>query len=231
MKVKSRRYLAAKGCWELRLESGEAFWALPELASELPDDLSPREMRNLEDASAYLHARDFALRALGRRELFAKELREKLYQRGTLPPVAERVMREVQRDGLQDDNRASRALIRDQQARGLVGARKLVSELVKRGIAIDEARRLAAEASPPVVENEQVCTFVSRYGKVYVEKMRRELERTLADGEKVKKAGGAKGVEYKLRMKYLEKIRAKLVAAGFTGEAASNAARQIISGE
>jgi SOS response regulatory protein OraA/RecX len=231
MKVTSRRYLAARGCWELRLEGGAAYWAEPELASKLAEELTPQDLQRLEETSSLLKARDFALRALGRREHFTKELREKLQRRETPPTVIARIIRELQRDGLQDDMRAARALIRDQQAKGLVGARKLASELVRRGMALEEARRLAAEASPAVVEGEMVCTFVERYGKAYVQKMQRELERTLADDEKVKKAGGAKGVEYKLKMKYLDKVRTKLIAAGFTSEAATNAARRIISGE
>lgn len=230
MQVKTRRYLAAKGCWELRLEDGRTFWAA-EPEDWRAGDLTEAHVNRLAEASDYLHAKDYCLRALGRREHFSKELRDKLTQRGIPPSAIGRVLRELRNDGLLDDLRAAKSFVREKTSSGMNGARKIVSELAKRGMALDEARRLVAEAATPGYEAAQIAKFTRKYAAGYRERMQRELERTLADEEKVKKAGGAKGVEYKLRMKYMDKIRAKLVAAGFTGEAASNAARSIISGD
>jgi len=230
MEVKSRRYLAAKGCWELRLEDGRAFWAA-EAEDWLAGELTEAQVNRLAEASDYMHAKDYCLRALGRREHFSKELRDKLTQRGIPPQAIGRMLRELRRDELLDDMRAAKSFVCEKTSSGMNGARKIVSELAKRGMALDEARRLVAEAATPEYEAVQIAKFTRKYAAGYRERMQRELERTLADEEKVKKAGGAKGAEYKLRMKYMDKIRAKLVAAGFTGEAASNAARRIISGE
>lgn len=230
MEVKTRRYLAAKGCWELRLEDGRSFWAA-EAEDWLDGDLTEAQIDRLAEASDYLHAKDYCLRALGRREHFSKELRDKLTQRGIPPNAIGRVLRELRSDGHLDDMRAAKSFVREKTSSGMNGARKIVSELAKRGMALDEARRLVAEAATPEYEAAQIAKFTRKNAAGYRERMQRELDRTLADEEKVKKAGGARGVEYKLKMKYLDKIRAKLVAAGFTGEAASNAARSIISGD
>jgi SOS response regulatory protein OraA/RecX len=228
MKVASRRFLPAKGCYELRLEDRSRLWASPELEEQLPDTLGRDELARLRAESEYLHARDYALRAIGRREHFVSEIRQRLYRRQVTGGAIRRLVDELVDEGLLDDNRAARAFTEERLSRGLIGPFRIVSDLVKRGLSKEHARRIVAEVSPPEYEDEVLDRFVARRAESYRRKLADEVERTLGDTERTNKLGGKPGVIRYLRAKYLGKIRSKLVSAGFTGELASRTARRIV---
>ncbi len=231
MKVTSRRFLPAKGCYEVRLEDGSRLWASPELEDRLSDALPRDELGRLRAESEYLHARDYALRAIGRREHFISEIRQRLYRRGIGGAVVHRLLAELTDEGLLNDERAARAFTEERLSRGLIGPFRIVSDLVKRGLSKEHARRIVAEVSPPDYEEEVLNRFVNRSAASYRRKLADEIERALGDAERTNKLGGKPGVIRYLRAKYLGKIRSKLVNAGFTGELASRTARRIVSEE
>jgi len=228
MLVKSRRYLPSKGCYELRLEDGSRLWASMELDDRLSDALNRDELARLLAESEYLHARDYALRAIGRREHFAKEIWQRLEKRQASTAVIGRILRELTDGGLLDDERAARAFTEEKLARGLVGPFRIISDLVKRGLGKDQARRIVAEVMPSNYEEDTLNRFAGRQAAAYRRKIAGELERKLGDSERTKKLGGRPGVIRHLRLKYLSKIRSKLVGAGFNGELASRTAQRIV---
>jgi len=231
MLVKSRRYLPSKGCYELRLEDGSRLWASLELDDRLSDTLKRDDLAQLLAESEYLHARDYALRAIGRREHFAKEIWQRLQKRQASGAVIGRVLRELTDGGLLDDERAARAFTEEKLARGLVGPFRIIAELVIRGLNKDQARRIVAEVSPPNYEEDALNRFAKRQAAAYRRKLTDELERTLGDSERTKKLGGRPGVIRHLRLKYLGKIRSKLVGAGFASELAMRIAQRIVFDE
>jgi len=228
MRVKSRRYLPSKGCYELRLEDGSRVWASPELDGRLSDTLSRDEFAQLLAESEYLHARDYVLRAIGRREHFAKEIWQRLEKRQVSRGVIGRLLREMTGDGLLDDERAARAFTEEKLSRALVGPFRIISDLVKRGLGKDQAREIVSDVAPSDYEENALNRFAKRRAAIYRKQMASELERVLGDSERTKKLGGRNGVVRHLRAKYLAKIRSKLVGAGFTGELASRAAQRIV---
>ena len=231
MLVKSRRYLPSKGCYELRLEDGSRLWASLELDGRLSDTLSRDDIAQLLAESEYLHARDYALRAIGRREHFAKEIWQRLEKRQMSQGVIGRVLREMTDGGLVDDERAARAFTEEKLSRALVGPFRIISDLVKRGLGKDEAHRIVTEVSPLGYEEDALTRFVKRRAAMYQKQMAAELERVLGDSERTKKLGGRTGALRHLRAKYLAKIRSKLVGAGFTGELALLTAQRIVREE
>ncbi len=231
MKVVSRRFMQAKGCYELRFSDGSRFWASAELVEELGEEPAAARMRLLAAESAYLQARDYALRALGRHELFERELSDRLRERQVDRAAIQRVVAELKCEGYLDDERAGRDFARAKAGSRLVGPHRIVSELRKRGIAADRARELVAEVCPPDYEETCLARFVERQGGSYRRKLAQELERVLANQDRIKRMGGRAGAEFHLQSKYLGTIHAKLISAGFTSSAASGAARRIVFGE
>jgi len=228
MLVKARRYLPSKGCYELRLEDGSRFWASLELDDRLSDTLNRDDLAQLLAESEYLHARDYALRAIGRREHFVKEIWQRLQKRQISGAVIGKVVRELTDGGLLDDERAARAFTEEKLARALVGPFRIIADLVKRGLSKDQARRIVTEVSPSNYEEDALNRFVKRRAAAYQRQLAGELERVLDDSERIKKLGGRPGVIRHLRLKYLGKIRSKLVGAGFTGELAFRIAQRIV---
>ena len=231
MLVKSRRYLPSKGCYELRLEDGSRLWASLEIEERLSDTLSRGEFERLLAESEYLHAKDYALRAIGRREHFVKEIWQRLEKRQISPDAIGRLVRELTDGGLLDDERAARAFVEEKLSRALVGPFRIISDLVKRGLGKDQARRLVGEVAPPDYEENALNRFAKRRAATYQKQMAAELERTLRDSERTKKLGGKPGVARHLRAKYLAKIHSKLVGAGFTAELASRTAQRVVFAE
>jgi len=232
MRISSRRFLPSKQVYEFKLASGEKLWLPPDDAAALEgDEVAAERLPALIATSEYLHARDYALRLLGRREYFQRELKDRLFKKGFGGRTVGRVMAELAEEGYQSDDRAARTLVSEKVSRGGVGPLKLLSLLMQKGYDKARARRLIDELLPTDFQQEQMRKFVSRRGKVYREQMARELTKLLADEGKRKKLGGESGVRFRLRNKYRAKIYARVRAAGFGSEIATQAAKEIIRAE
>jgi len=231
VEITTRRYLAARGVWELRLADGTRLWVLPEAAVALQGTLEAGQLELLREESVYLQARDYAVRALGRRELFTRELADRLRARQVPPAIAARLLAELQEKGYLDDERAARGFVRARLARYLTGPRKLTAELRRHGIAREAARRVVEECTPPGYEEKALAKFVQRCGETCRRRLKEELGQALADASRTESRGGPAAVEFRVRAKHLARIRARLVNAGFSGEAAARAGRRILFGE
>jgi regulatory protein len=95
------------------------------------DDSAP----DLEKALRYAH------RAIGRREQTVAEIRALLERRGVDEPVAEAAVGELLASGLLDDARFARRFAGDKRDLDQWGARRIASELGRRGV---EAAEIAA---------------------------------------------------------------------------------------
>lgn len=232
MKLLKLKFLPRRGVYELKLEGGEALLASPDSIGELqeeeelPSTLLPRLRRE----SAYLGARETALKALGRREHFFREIVDKLRRKLVEDEVIERVISVLMREGYLDDARAAEVFIKERLSRGAYGPFRVISELVRKGFPKDAAREAVRRLMPESYEEEMLSRFVRKHTRSCREKLKREEDKLLLDGERVRKMGGPAGVARHLRAKHMEKIRAKLVAAGFNSELASRAAREVVLG-
>lgn len=90
-------------------------------------------------------ARKAALRLLARREHSARELRQKLLERGHPEEPVDGVLTELQRERLLDDARFADALVTSRIGRGQ-GPLRLLAELSERGVAKAIAEQALAEA-------------------------------------------------------------------------------------
>jgi SOS response regulatory protein OraA/RecX len=232
VKLLKLRFLPRRGVYELKLEDGEKLLASPDSIGEFQEgeELSTALVSRLRYESAYLGVRETAIRALGRREHFTREISDKLRRKLVSDDVVQRVISELQRDGYLDDNRAAEVFIKERLGRGSHGPFRIISELVRKGYPKDAAREAVRRLMPGSYEEEMLSRFVRKYARSFREKLKREEDKLLLDGERVRKMGGPAGVERHLRAKHMERIRAKLVAAGFNSELCSRAAREIILG-
>ena len=232
MRIASRRFLPAKDVYELKLESGEKLWLRPEDMAALEDDEIPAgRLAALIAASEYLHARDCALGLLARREYFQLELKDRLFRKGFGGRTIGRVMSELAAEDYQSDDRAARSLLGERVSRGGVGPLKLLALLMQKGYDKARGRHLVGELLPADFEREEMRKFVSRRAKGYREQMARELAKLLADEEKREQMGGEAGIRFRLRNKYRAKIYARVRAAGFSSDIATQAAKEIIRPE
>lgn len=229
MRVTSRRFLPSKQLYEIKLASGEKLWVRPEDFDVVQDDrIAPAQLRALVPNSEYLHARDYAMRLLARREFFQRELKDRLFKKGFAGRTIGRVLAELAAESYQDDDRAARGLIGERLARGGIGPRKLLSLLLQKGYERARAGHLLSRLVPANFEQHQMRKFISRRAQAYREQMARELSKLLDDHEKRDKMGGEAGIRFRLRAKYRGKIYTKLRAAGFSSEIASQTAKEII---
>jgi regulatory protein len=90
-------------------------------------------MQSDEKPDPAFAARDTALRLLGRREHSRRELLTKLAQRGYESSLAQSVIDELKKEGLQSDLRYAEAFVHNRRGR-LQGPLKIQSELQRRGV-------------------------------------------------------------------------------------------------
>jgi regulatory protein len=98
-------------------------------------------------------ALEFAKELIARREHSVFELRRKLHQRG-YAAAAEAVIDSLTRAGLLDDERYARAWVAVRTGRKTEGRRRLVAELIKRGVRDTVAEAVVAEELPVAKEQE-----------------------------------------------------------------------------
>jgi regulatory protein len=94
---------------------------------------------DLERALRYAH------RAIGRREQTVAEIRALLERRGVEEPVAEAAVGELLANGLLDDARFARRFAGDKRELDQWGARRIASELGRRGVGGAEIAALVDE--------------------------------------------------------------------------------------
>jgi regulatory protein len=94
---------------------------------------------DLERALAYAH------RAIGRREQTVAEIRALLERRGVEAPVAEAAIDDLLASGLLDDSRFARRFAGDKRDLDLWGARRIATELGRRGVGAPEIEAVVGE--------------------------------------------------------------------------------------
>jgi len=232
VKLLKLRFLPRRGVYELTLEGGEKLLAQPESAGELHEggDVPAGALQRLLRESAYLVAREVALKALSRREHFTSEISNRLERKLVPEEIARQIVSELQDDGYLDDDRAAEVFVKERVSRGVHGPFRVISELVRRGYPKDAAREVVRRMMPERYEVEMLERFVKKSRRSFRERLKREEEKLLQDHERVRKMGGRAAAVRHLCSKHLEKVRARLVAAGFSSELASRAAKEIILG-
>ncbi len=98
-------------------------------------------------------ALEYAKELIARREHSVFELRRKLHQRGHAS-VAGAVIDSLTRAGLLDDERFARVWVAARTGRKAEGRRRLVAELIKRGVRDSVAEAVVDEELPVAVERE-----------------------------------------------------------------------------
>lgn len=88
----------------------------------------------------------YAIAALGRRELTAKQLRDRLVRRGCDAGAIEAAIARLERDRVLDDARAARAFARTEATVKRRGPLRIRRALEAMGISRDEARDAVAES-------------------------------------------------------------------------------------
>jgi regulatory protein len=99
----------------------------------------------------YRKALNSALRILARRDHSTVELAQKLMLRGHAEDVVRRVITECQRLNYLDDRHARRQLVDAMKRKGF-GIHRIRRELIKRGLAGEEAEAGSAASMPPEEE-------------------------------------------------------------------------------
>lgn len=99
----------------------------------------PREPKAPPDPYTY------GLTALGRRELTARQLRDRLLRRGCQADAVEAAIGRLQRDGLLDDRRAARAFARTEARIRHRGPLRIQRSLENMGVDRDTARVATAD--------------------------------------------------------------------------------------
>ncbi len=115
--------------------------------------------------------RDQAIRLLARREHAARELRFKLTQRGAAEALADAVIAELAREGLQSDARYAESWVRHRVEQGY-GPVRIRAELRERGVADELAGPALADAERTIDWGEQAYRAWARRFSVPPEDMK-----------------------------------------------------------
>lgn len=139
------------------VQADEARWevaraAAEELQLQAGSPLTPALLARLQEAATRREAAARALRHLERRPRTAVEMRRWLAQHGYASAVIERVVRELGRTGLVDDERYAQWYVEARLAHRPTGVHALVREMCERGVAREIAESAAARMSSPEEE-------------------------------------------------------------------------------
>ncbi|MGQ0570437.1 MAG: regulatory protein RecX [Armatimonadota bacterium] len=122
------------------------------LAENTPVD--PTLLERTKDAAARHEARAIAIRLLERRLRSRAELQVALRRRGVPADAAVAVIGDLKRGGWVDDTQFARAWVRDRLALLPCGPRRLRSELMAKGVAVQVADEVITALLPPAREDE-----------------------------------------------------------------------------
>lgn len=139
------------------VQADEARWevaraAAEELQLQAGSPLTPALLARLQEAATRREAAARALRHLERRPRTAVEMRRWLAQHGYASAVIERVVQELARTGLVDDERYAQWYVEARLAHRPTGAHALVREMCEHGVAREVAELAAARVSSPEEE-------------------------------------------------------------------------------
>ena len=123
---------------------------------------------------------DYAVGALGRRALTVRELRAKLMQRAAEEAHVDETLHRLREIGYLDDRRTAESHAYAKRELEGLGARRVLSELRRRGVDAGMAERTVEEAYREVDELELIRQYLDR-------KLGRRLEGKLEDPREVQR--------------------------------------------
>jgi len=184
--------------------------------------LDGERWQELCELAEYHGLLDRALRLLGRREHFARELERKLRRYSPDRELVARVLAECRRLQYLDDERAAVYVTQQLLNRGGIGLPRLRQELLRRGCGPPLARRVTAE---------QAAAFDEQAGISRLLSMRERTVRARAERLRVQLA--AKGhagprLEYELRHRLAVALQNYLAGRGFSGENTRHAVAELL---
>ena len=144
---------------------------------------------------------DYAVRALGRRALTEAELRRKLVARAALPEYVDEALGRVRDLGYLDDARTAESHAYTRKELNVLGRRRVLAELRRRGVDPETAERTVDETYSGVDEVELIREHLRR-------KLGRRLEEKIHDPKAV------------------QRLYASLARAGFSSGRIGEALRQ-----
>lgn len=153
-------------------------------------EIDEKTFSALLDSEGYQNAYSYAVGIIARRFYTEKEIRRKLYERGTADTVVQEVVAKLVKIGLLDDAVYARAYIENQLEMGKKSKRQIISDLYAKGVSaniIDDLMDLFNEESENVLITKEIEKLHSRY-----------LRQDLSDFElrkKVVQTLGRKGFE------------------------------------
>lgn len=165
---------------------------------------------------------DRALRILGRREHFERELARKLQRISPDRELAGDVLAQCRRLGYLDDERAAVYITEQLIARGGIGRLRLRQELLRRGCPPPLARRMVAEHGSALDERTEVARLLRGREKstaARAGRLRARLESKGLSGERL---------EYELHRQLEALVQNYLAGRGFSREHARQGAAELI---
>lgn len=184
--------------------------------------LDDRQWRELAALAEYHGLLDRALRILGRREHFERELELKLRRRTPARELVARVLAECRRLDYLDDERAARYAAELLVARGGIGRQRLRRELARRGCPPELARRMVAEYGASLDEGTEVARVLKAREKSTAARARRlraKLEAKGLSGDRL---------EYELKRQLAALLQSYLAGRGFAAEYARRGAAELL---
>jgi SOS response regulatory protein OraA/RecX len=184
--------------------------------------LDEAHWRELADLADYHGLLDTALRLLGRREHFERELERKLRRRTADRDLVARVLAECRCLAYLDDERAAVYAVQQLLNRGGLGLARLRQELSRRGCPPALARRVLAEQAAAYDEQAELSRLLRSRERSLGARADRLRVRLAAQGH----SGARLAREVERRLGAL--VQNYLAGRGFSGEQARQAAAELV---
>jgi len=185
--------------------------------------LDLQSWQQLCDLADYHGLLDRALRLLGRREHFERELERKLRNRTADRDLVARVLAECRRLAYLDDERAAAYAAQLLLARGGIGLARLRQELLKRGCPPALARQVIAEQGAEFDERAEISRLLGTRESSLAARAERLRTQLAAKGH-----SGAR-LELEVQRRLAATVQNYLAGRGFSGEQARRAAAELLS--
>jgi regulatory protein len=186
-------------------------------------ELEPAQWEELAQAAEYHCLYDRALRILGRREHFTRELESKLFLRSRNGTLIRRVLGELAERTYLDDHRAAEYVAEFITQRGAVGPRLLKAELHRRGCPPELLEDLVAKHAAQVAEEDALGKLLEKRRSFFARKaasLRAKLEAKLG--------AGSRSAAAQLRAQLGASVLAWLAARGFSDDETRMKARGLV---
>jgi len=184
--------------------------------------LDEAQWRQLADLADYHGLLDRALRLLGRREHFERELERKLRRYTPDRELVARVLAECRRLAYLDDERAAAYATQQLLNRGGIGLARLRQELLKRGCSPALARRVIADQAAAFDERAEISRLLGARERSLGARAARLRTQLAARG-----LSGAR-LDHELRQRLAATVKSYLAGRGFSGEQARHAAADLL---